>query len=74
MANIPARRRFLPLISTKARRDLDWQPVLTLEEAVGWSAEWFRRVEGREDAAQVTAEQIEAYMARIAPSSGRVAA
>ena len=64
----------LTLDSAKANRHLGWTPALALADAVGWSAEWYRRVAAGEDAARVTVAQIDDYLARIAPAAGRVAA
>lgn len=70
----PHEAAMLTLDSSKAVRELGWQPVLELADAVGWSAQWYSRVAAGADAAQVTGEQIDAYLARLAPSSRQVAA
>ena len=71
----PHEAGMLTLDSAKAMRELGWHPELTLADAVGWSAEWYRRVAGGADAAAVTGEQIDQYMARMgAAAASRVAA
>jgi len=64
----------LTLDSARAMRDLGWQPALSLAEAVGWSADWFRSVDGGADAAELTGRQIDGYLARISPTRSRAAA
>jgi CDP-glucose 4,6-dehydratase len=70
----PHEAAMLTLDSAKAMRDLGWQPALALADAVGWSADWYRRVEGGADAAAVTGQQIDSYLARISPARSRAAA
>ena len=64
----------LTLDSTKAMRELGWHPKLTLADAVSWSAEWYRRVAGGADAADVSGEQIDHYVARTSGVEGSRAA
>jgi CDP-glucose 4,6-dehydratase len=70
----PHEAAMLTLDSTKAIRHLGWTPALALADAVGWSAEWYRQIEGGESAARVTCAQIDDYFARMAAEEGRVAA
>jgi CDP-glucose 4,6-dehydratase len=70
----PHEAAMLTLDSSKAMRELGWRPILDLDDAVRWSAEWFRRVDAGESAAEVTDEQIGAYLAAIVPSVSRAAA
>lgn len=63
----PHEAGLLTLDSSRAIRDLGWQPRLPLEQAVDWTAEWYRRVDRGDDAATVAQEQIARYfnMARV---------
>jgi len=70
----PHEAAMLTLDSAKAMRELAWQPTLALADAVGWSADWYRRVEAGEDAAAVTGEQVERYLARATTLSHSKAA
>lgn len=55
--------QFLRLNSEKARRRLDWRPVLGLDLALEWTVHWYRKYyEQPQYAAQITMDQIEAYM------------
>ncbi len=57
----PHEAAMLTLDSTKAMRELGWAPRLTLEQAVGWSAEYYRAVDAGVDAATVATVQIDRY-------------
>ena len=54
----------LRLDSSKARAALGWQPMLRLEQALGWIAEWHKAVGGGEDARAITLQQIADYQTR----------
>lgn len=54
----------LRLDSSKARAALGWQPMLRLEQALDWIAEWHKAVGGGEDARAITLKQIADYQAR----------
>lgn len=64
----------LRLDSSKARTALGWQPVLGLQEALDWIAEWHKCVNARFDPREVTLRQIEEYQARCRSRSGLAAA
>lgn len=57
----PHEAAMLTLDSSKANRELGWGPRLTLEQATGWSAEWYRAVEAGVDAATISRMQIRQY-------------
>jgi CDP-glucose 4,6-dehydratase len=59
--NHPHEAAMLTLDSTKANRELGWSPRLSLEQATGWSAEWYRAVEAGVDAALLSRMQIRQY-------------
>jgi CDP-glucose 4,6-dehydratase len=56
---------FLAVDSTKARSSLGWRSILPLEEALQWTAEWYRRHDQGEDARALTAAQIAAFQELI---------
>jgi len=57
----PREARFLKLDASKAKAGLDWQPVLPLEQALGWIVEWYRAFEQKRDLRATTLAQIECY-------------
>ena len=61
----------LQLDTARARRDLGWEPVLSLEEALGWTAAWHREWTAGADAQALTLAQIAAYRARLEADDGR---
>jgi CDP-glucose 4,6-dehydratase len=71
----PHEAAMLTLDSTKAIRELGWSPRLSLEQATGWSAEWYRAVAAGVDARILSQMQIRQYfMANGESASERVAA
>lgn len=57
----PHEAALLTLDSTRANRELNWTPRLSLEQAVNWTAEWYRRVDLGCDPAVVGQGQISRY-------------
>src|SRR5215470_201634 len=57
----PREARFLKLDASKAKAELDWQPVLPLEQALGWIIEWYRAFEQKRNLRACTLAQIECY-------------
>lgn len=55
----PHEANLLMLDSTKAKQELEWQPRLTAEEAIQWSATWYAN--RKTDARTKCQQQIEAY-------------
>jgi CDP-glucose 4,6-dehydratase len=51
----------LALDSSLARQALGWRPVLSQEQGVEWSVEWYARVGDGEPARDVSLEQIARY-------------
>jgi CDP-glucose 4,6-dehydratase len=47
--------------ATKARLQLGWRPRLTIDEALCWTLDWYKAVDGGESALPVTLAQIERY-------------
>lgn len=58
----PHEAALLTLDSSKAAQALSWRPCLALEDAIGWTAEWFLAVQGGADGAGVTLAQIDRYL------------
>ena len=57
--------QFLRLDISKARFDLDWEPILSRQDTLGMTARWYRRHADGEDAATLMTEQIAEYEARL---------
>jgi len=57
----PREARFLKLDASKARADLNWHPVLPLNQALVWIVEWYRAFQSRSDLELITRRQIEQY-------------
>lgn len=55
---------FLRLDIAKAIQGLDWAPILDFPETIGLTADWYRRRQKGESAADLVAEQISQYRAR----------
>jgi CDP-glucose 4,6-dehydratase len=55
----------LRLNASRARAELGWSPLLSLDEAVDWTIDWHRRQGAGKDARQLTLEQIAAYEERL---------
>jgi CDP-glucose 4,6-dehydratase len=55
----------LALDCSKARHLLGWRPVLTVREAVGWTAEWYKTSVDAPEMRSVGARHIEAYEALV---------
>jgi CDP-glucose 4,6-dehydratase len=54
----------LRLDSSRARQSLEWRPRLEMDDAIAWTAQWYRAWHDGEGAAAVTARQIEGFQAR----------
>jgi CDP-glucose 4,6-dehydratase len=53
--------RVLRVDSSKARAELNWRPVLPMESALQWTAEWYRAYYQGSDMRSKTMEQIKEY-------------
>jgi CDP-glucose 4,6-dehydratase len=60
----PAEAQALTLSSKLAGRSLAWRPILCIEEAVSWTAEWYRAHARGENMLTMTLEQIAQYRER----------
>jgi CDP-glucose 4,6-dehydratase len=65
----PHEAGMLTLDSAKANRELGWSPQLTLEQATGWSAEWYRAVAAGVDAKTISQMQIRHYFQQEAEAA-----
>ncbi len=62
----PHEAHYLKLDSSKAMSELDWRPLLTVAERVGWSVEWYKaNLQRPESAWEIAAEQVDRYAARM---------
>lgn len=57
----PHEAHFLKLDASKAKAQLNWQPVLPLGQALDWIVEWYRGFQGGVDLQRLTCKQIERY-------------
>ena len=62
----PHEAALLRLDCSKARVSLGWRPKLALEDALAWTAEWYRAHLSKADMRQFTLDQIDRYMSREA--------
>ncbi len=64
-ADAPHEAGLLLLDAAKARRELEWDSVLELEEALRWIAEWHQARRAGRNVRETTLEQIGRYEARL---------
>lgn len=64
----PKEAMLLRVDASKARALLKWRPRLRLEQAIDWSAEWYKAVLSGGDARTITLQQIQAYEELVALS------
>jgi len=58
----PHEAHALRIDSTKARVKLGWRPQLPLDEAIAWTAEWYRGWSSGADVEDLCIKQIEKYL------------
>jgi len=51
----------LKLDCSKARRELDWRPVLDIEQALKWTAEWYRAYYSENDGKMTSQQQLDQF-------------
>ena len=61
----PHEAQFLSLDASRARALLDWRPMLSFEDAVTWTADWYRALWNSEDIGAVTRRQIDLFSERL---------
>ncbi len=65
----PRETRLLRVDATKARTELGWRPLLSVDEAVDWTAAWYRAfLDDEQQARALMARQIAAYEERLTAS------
>jgi CDP-glucose 4,6-dehydratase len=62
----PHEDKILKLDITKARSRLHWSPRLHLEEALGWTVEWYKAYQKKKDLCNLTLAQIARYESLLA--------
>jgi CDP-glucose 4,6-dehydratase len=67
----PQERRSLELDISKARADLGWQPVLTVDDALDWTVRWHRGLHDGQSARALTLRDISEYAERVAAAAGQ---
>ncbi len=60
----PHEAMLLRVDAAKARHRLGWHPRLTVDEALAWTIDWYRKVADGASARDLTLEQISSYEAR----------
>lgn len=60
----PPEHHVLTLDSSLAAESLGWRPRLTIDEAVGWTVDWWNAQQGGLDLQATSLEQIREYVAR----------
>jgi CDP-glucose 4,6-dehydratase len=60
----PGEARALTLSSGLAERTLGWRPGVPLDEALAWTADWYRAHAAKEDMVAYSEAQLERYMSR----------
>jgi hypothetical protein len=68
----PHEAPLLRLDASRAQARLGWRPQLAFEDAVAWTADWYRAFWNGADVAEVTLRQIETYAARLKQSPSDV--
>ena len=64
----PHEARLLQLDSSKARRKLGWESILGFEEALDWTAQWYKGYMAGKDARELTLNDIDRYQLRLSRS------
>jgi CDP-glucose 4,6-dehydratase len=67
----PAEARALTLSSQLAERSLEWRPMLSIEESLSWTADWYRAHAMGENMLTVSQAQIAHYQERSHRGLGR---
>lgn len=65
----PHEAHLLKLDSSKARRELRWKSMLTFEETLDWTAQWYKGYMAGKDGRELTLNDIDRYQLRLNKSS-----
>ncbi len=65
----PHEAHLLQLDSSKARRKLGWKSILTFEETMDWTAQWYKGYMAGKDGRELTLNDIDRYQLRLSKSS-----
>jgi CDP-glucose 4,6-dehydratase len=66
----PHEASLLTLDATRARAILGWRPLLSFDEAVSWTADWYRAFWNGDDVGAVTRAQIDEFSERLQAPAG----
>lgn len=55
---------FLKLDCTKAKKNLEWEPKLTIDETIMWTVDWYKKMYQNENMEEYTINQILRYIER----------
>jgi CDP-glucose 4,6-dehydratase len=66
----PAEAGALTLSSALAERSLGWRPALSLEESLGWTADWYQAHAAGKNMLDFTETQLATYQARSMRPAG----
>ncbi len=64
----PHEAHLLKLDSAKARRELGWKSILTFEETLDWTSQWYQAYLAGKNARQLTMTDINRYQLRLTQS------
>jgi len=56
----------LKLDCSKARRELSWRPVVDIDQALQWTADWYRAYYGEHDTALISGQQLDKFQQMVA--------
>ena len=57
----PREANYLKLDVSRAKANLEWQPILPLSSALEWIVEWYHAFQAGDDLRQLTLAQIARY-------------
>jgi CDP-glucose 4,6-dehydratase len=66
----PHEASLLTLDATRARAILGWRPLLSFDDAVAWTADWYRAFRNGDDVGALTRRQIDEFSERLDRPAG----